>query len=264
MSKKRTNWKIEFPALLANKRLVGRDRTFIESLHAHYSRGKAMTSGRKHHFFLVKERIAQLDAGGVTGDATIEARCARLISRTHDGTWDRGFVESLQGQNANGRSLSPRQLEILTKIESRHTDEAVAAARGFADSYDADKRTTAQRMAAYYAGTTYFRDLTDRLLTDAEFVPTKKQYDAITGNKYAAKVLAGYDGDAKFPVGATVQARGGTTPSRVRLALKVGGVVLGTDEAIKSACKGNRTYKVLPIGSVKPVIVEERFIKVRR
>ena len=29
---KRTKWKLEFAALLANKRLVGRNRTFIESL----------------------------------------------------------------------------------------------------------------------------------------------------------------------------------------------------------------------------------------
>ena len=68
---KRTNWKLEFAALLANKRLVGRNRTFIESLHQHWSKGKAMTSGRKHHFFLVKERLAQLDASGTMGDATI-------------------------------------------------------------------------------------------------------------------------------------------------------------------------------------------------
>lgn len=261
---KRTNWKTEFASLLANKRLTGRDRTFIESLHAHYSRGKAMTSGRKHHFFLVKERIAQLDAGGVTGDATIEARCTLMIERTAEKSWDRGFVESVQGQNANGRALSPRQLEILTKIESRHSNEALAAARGFADSYDAAKRERMVRMANYYSGTPYFRDLSDRVLTDSKFVPTKKQYDSITGNKYAAKVLAGYASEPAYAVGATVQARGGQTPSKVRHALKVGGVVLSVDEAIKSACKGNRMYKVLPIGSVKPLAVEERHIKVRR
>ena len=261
---KRTNWKLEFAALLASKRLVGRDRTFIESLHRHYSSGKAMTSGRKHHFFLVKERIAQLDAGGVTGDATIEARCARLLERTPESSWDRGFVESVQGQNANGRSLSPRQLQILEKIESRFTDEAMAAARGFADSYGVTERQRMTRMANYYSGTAYFRDLADRVLTDPEFIPTKKQYDAITGNKYAAKVLAGYASEPVYAVGATVQARGGQTPTKVRLALKVGGVVLSIDEVIKSACKGNRMYKVLPIGSVKPLFVEERYIKVRR
>lgn len=203
---KRTNWKTEFAALLANKRLTGRDRSFIESLHAHYSRGKAMTSGRKHHFFLVKERIAQLDAGGVTGDATIEARCARMIERTPEKSWDRGFVESLQGQNANGRALSPKQLQILAKIEARFTDEAIAAARSFADDYSVIERTRMERMANYYSGTQYFRDLTDRVLTDPEFIPTKKQYDAMTKNKYASKVIAGYATDPVYAVGATVQA----------------------------------------------------------
>lgn len=261
---KRTNWKLEFRALLAHKRLVGRDRTFIESLHKHYSSGKAMTSGRKHHFFLVKERIAQLDAGGVTGDASIEARCQRLMKRVADGSWDHGFVESVQGQNANGHRLSPRQLEILTKIEGRYSDDAIAAALSFADDYSVIERTRMERMANYYSGTPYFRDLCDRVLTDPEFIPTKKQYEAMTKNKYANKVIAGYAAPPAYAVGSTVQARAGTTPSSVRRALKVGGVVLSTDEVIKSACKGNRTYKVLPIGSVKPIKVEERYIKVRR
>ena len=168
----RTNWKIEFAALLANKRLVGRDRTFIESLHKHYSSGKAMTSGRKPPFFLVKERIAQLDASGATGDASIEARCAALIERTPANSWDRGFVESVQGQNANGHRLSPRQLEILTKIEGRYSDSALAAARSFAANYGDDERTRMIQMANYYNGTPYFGDLVDRVLSDSDFVPT--------------------------------------------------------------------------------------------
>lgn len=260
----RTNWKIEFAALLANKRLVGRDRNFIESLHRHWSNGKAMTSGRKHHFFLVKERIAQLEASGATGDATIEARCATLIERTPDSSWDRGFVESVQGQNANGHNLSPRQLEILAKIEARYSDSALAAARSFAASYSDEQRVTIKRIALYYNPTGYFRDIVDKVLNDSDFIPTKKQYDAITTNKYALKVLAGYQAEPAYAVGCTVQARAGNTPWKYRHALKTGGVVLTTDEPIMSACKGNRTYKVLPIGSAKAINVEERYIKVRR
>lgn len=258
---KRTNWKIEFAQLLANKRLVGRDRTFIESLHAHYSRGKAMTSGRKHHFFLVKERIAQLDAGGVSGDATIEARCATMIERTDASSWDRGFVESLQGQNANGRALSPKQLQILTKIESRHTDEALAAARSFASSYSAGKRLIALRCAKYYLTTGYFRDLADRVINDPEFIPTMKQYKSITSNKYAAKVLAGYETTAKFEVGATVLPAAGCPHRRT---IRRGGLVISNTEDITSACKGNRMYKVLPIGGLRPILIEERHIKKHR
>ena len=258
---KRTNWKIEFAQLLANKRLVGRDRTFIESLHKHYSRGKAMTSGRKHHFFLVKERIAQLDAGGVSGDATIEARCAAVIERTPANSWDRGFVESLQGQNANGRSLSPKQLTILAKIESRHTDEALQKRSTWTQDWTPAKRETALRCARYYRTTGYFRDLADRIIEDPEFVPTMKQFDSITSNKYAAKVLAGYSTPAKFIIGATVLPAA-SCPFRHRL--KRGGLVISNEEHIISACKGNRMYKVLPIGGLKPVLVEERYLKKHR
>jgi hypothetical protein len=260
---KRTNWKIEFRALLGSKRLVGRDRTFIESLHRHYSSGKAMTSGRKHHFFLVKERIAQLEAGGANGDQTIEDRCGRLLGRTPASSWDRGFVESLQGQNALGRALSPKQLQILEKIESRYTDEAVAAARGFSSNYDSGKRVTAIRMAKYYEKTTYFRDLVDRILSDDEFVPTKKQFDSITTNKYAAKVLQGYENPAMYVVGVTVKPRSGCHWQHAQQ-FRRGGIVLSVTEAIRSACKGNRMYKILPIGGVKPILVEERYLKVRR
>ena len=115
---KRTNWKIEFNNLLARKRLIGRDRTFIESLHGHWSRGKAMTSGRKHHFFIVKERVAQLEArGDELADKDLSAKLARLASRAPEGSWDRTFVDSLSSQNDTGRILSAKQGEILERID---------------------------------------------------------------------------------------------------------------------------------------------------
>ncbi len=258
---KRTNWKNEFSELLANKRLVGRDLTFIQSLHAHYSRGKPMTSGRRHHFFLVKERLAQLEAGGVTGDQSIEDRCAFVLDRIPASTWDAGFVESLQGQNANGRSLSVKQLQILEKIEGRYTDEAISAARSFASKYDASKRLTAERCARYYKTTGYFGDLADRIINDPEFVPTMKQFKSITSNKYASKVLAGYEAPVKYAVGSTVLPAAGCQKGRK---FSRGALVISATEAVTSACKGNRMYKILPIGGLRPLLVEERHLKQHR
>ena len=262
---KRTNWKTEFAALLGSERLTGRDRTFIESLHRHWSTpGKAMTSGRKHHFFLVKERVAAATARLESGESDpMLARLAATLQRTPTGSWDHGFVTSLQNQYATRAHLSPRQKEILVKIESRYTDEALAAARGFSDNYGEAERTKARRIAKYYEGTTYFRDLVDRLLTDDEFIPTKKQYDAITGNKYAAKVLEGYASAPKYVVGSTVMPRSGCAYNQVQR-FKRGAIIIGDGETIKSACKGNRMYKILPIGGIKPILVEERHLKVRR
>ena len=259
---KRTNWKIEFSTLLASKRLIGRDRTFIESLHRHWSGGKAMTSGRKHHFFLVKERVAQLEArGDDLADKDLASKLARLAGRVVEGTWDHTFVTSLAEQNESGRVLSARQTEILNKIAERYSEASIEKARAWASEYDEAKRVKATRMARYYAKAGYFNDLADRIINDPAFVPTMKQYNAITSNKYAAKVLAGYENPAKYAVGSTVLPAASCPQGRW---FKRGGLVLTDSETITSACKGNRVYKVLPIGGMRPVSVEERHIKKHR
>jgi len=40
--------------------------------------------------------------------------------------------------------------------------------------------------------------------------------------------------------------------------------VISNTEDITSACKGNRMYKILPIGGLRPILVEERHIKKHR
>ncbi len=259
---KRTNWKIEFSTLLASKRLIGRDRTFIESLHRHWSGGKAMTSGRKHHFFLVKERVAQLEArGDDLADKDLATKLARLSGRAPEGTWDHTFVTSLAEQNDSGRTLSSRQSEILDKIVNRYSDASINKSREWASEYDEAKRVKAGRMARYYVKAGYFNDLAERIINDPAFVPTMKQYNAITTNKYAAKVLAGYETPAKYAVGSTVLPASACPQARW---FRRGGLILTDGETVTSACKGNRVYKVLPIGGMRPLLVEERHIKKHR
>jgi hypothetical protein len=260
----RTNWNTEFTALFACKRLIGRDRTFIESLHRHWSSGKAMTSGRKHHFFIVKERVAQLEArGDDLADKDLAAKLAHLTERAPVGSWDHTFASSLTEQNEVGRALSPRQTEILNKIESRYSDASIEKARAWAGEYDEAKRIAMTRCAKYYHSTTYFIDLVDRVLSDPGFVPTMKQFNAMTSNKYAQKVLAGYEGAPKYATGLTVLPAAGCSWATAQH-FKRGAMVVTVDEEIISACKGNRRYKILPIGGMRPLLVEERHIKVRR
>tara|TARA_B100001250_G_scaffold413322_1_gene447084 strand:- start:285 stop:1076 length:792 start_codon:yes stop_codon:yes gene_type:complete len=258
----RTNWKSEFTSLLASKRLIGRDRTFIESLHRHWSGGKSMTSGRKHHFFLVKERIAQLEArGDELADATLTARLDLLAARVPEGSWDHSFITSLAQQNQSGRLLSARQSEILAKVDARYSEESMKLSREWASKYSEADRQRAERCARYYRTTGYYGDLADRIINDPDFVPTAKQYVSITGNKYATKVLAGYETPAKFAIGATVLPAAGCDK---RFKFARGGVVIADSETITSACKGNRVYKILPIGGMRPVLVEERYLKIHR
>ena len=46
--------------------------------------------------------------------------------------------------------------------------------------------------------------------------------------------------------------------------LTKGGLVIRVLDVIRSAAKGAKIYKILPIGSTIPVIIEERFIKLKR
>ena len=265
----RISWKTRFASMLANPLLVGRDRTFIESLHRHWSSGKSMTRGRKFHFLKMEERLERL-AKADPADSELAKRIERVMTRTGERSWARGFCESLKSQNLDGRTLSDKQLQTLDKIESEHSDEALKARATWATDYATKHRETAIKVAKYYQTGVYFRDLVEKILNDGEFVPTMKQYNAMTGNKYAKKVLAGYEAAPKYAAGSYVTLRS-TTPSNERWQGGVGRgkrldsstvcIVLGTDEDIISACAGNKRYKLLPVGMGVYVTLEERRLK---
>ena len=92
-----------------------------------------------------------------TGDNMIQ-RLENLIERIEDeNSWDFGFASSLRDQTKEGRTLSPRQTEILEKIEANHSDEVLAANKDWAESWDAEKAERLQIVAAYYYRNGYFQ-----------------------------------------------------------------------------------------------------------
>ena len=268
----RISWKTRFDSMLANPLLVGRDRTFMESLHRHWSGGKAMTKGRKFHFLKMEEKLERM-AKADPADAALAARLERVLTRTGERSWARGFCESLVTQNLSGRLLSDKQLSTLNKIEAEHSDEALVSRQTWATDYAAKHRGTAVKVAKYYLTSVYFGDLVHKILNDGEFVPTMKQFNAMTENKYAKKVLAGYEAAPKYAKGSYVTLRS-TAPSTARWPAGVGRgkrldnstvcIVLSTDEDITSACAGNKRYKLLPIGGAQTVTIEERYVKKAR
>ena len=265
----RISWKPRFASMLANPLLVGRDRTFIESLHRHWSSGKAMTKGRKFHFLKMEDKLERM-AKAEPADAALAKRLESILTRADERSWARGFCESLATQNLSGRILSDKQLQTLEKIEAEHSPEALATRVTWATDYATKHRETAIKVAKYYAAGVYFRDLVEKILNNGEFVPTMKQYNAMTGNKYAKKVLAGYEAAPKYTAGSYVTLRS-TTPSSERWPNGLGRgkrlenstvcIVLGADEDIISACAGNKRYKLLPVGAAQTVILEERRLK---
>lgn len=136
------------------------------------------------------------------GDARFESLMAKKLSEK-----DRNFAESLKRQFEDGGKLSPKQIECVEKMEQRYSPASVLRREHWAQSYKADHRETALIVARYYRTTTYFRDLATNIVLDEDFIPTERQFEALTKNKYAKKAIAVATTPPAYPKGALCKVR---------------------------------------------------------
>jgi len=120
---------------------------------------------------------------------------------------DRRFIESLHKQWQDQGKLSPKQVEILGKKEESYSDEAIAARDSWRNEYKAKHREVAIICARYYRSTQYFRDLAHNILIDEDFIPTQRQFQAMTQNKFAKKAIVAATEPPIFPIGSLVKIR---------------------------------------------------------
>ena len=268
----RSTYGTRLEALIANPAISSRDKTFAESLLRFYTSKRRLTAGRARCVKQLEDRYSpeKLAAAMEKGAAMLE-RLNAVCERTEPKSWGRGFVNSLQGQIMAGRELSEKQIKTLEKIEAENSDEAIKAR----DTWKLDYRyendpawpgrhsMVAEVAARYYKAAGYFQGLVHSILNDDGFVPTIEQYNKITKNKYAVKVLTAHFADPKFAPGSLVQF-GATAPSALRR-IKVPCVVISSNGGpITSAAKGAKVYSVLPMGSAKTLLCEERHLKKAR
>ena len=250
---------------LAAKPLSDYDKGFVESLMQYYQRKRSMTAGRRAAIERLEERYSDESLAAAAANPLSE-RLAVLADRVDPGTWDAGFVESVTSQVKRGRDLSDKQLDIVSKIEARWTDEARAAANTWKQTYldSAEMQERANIVATYYQTVGYYGDLAHNILHTEGFVPTEKQYKSITSNKFAKKILDAWYAEPKYSDGSYVLVRD-TAPGIVRGKAKGPCVVLKSNAMHpRCAAKGTKIYQVLPFSSATPVMVEERYIKSAR
>jgi len=254
-----------FTALLARP-LNSRDRTFCESLQSFYLRKGRLTPGRVRCVKQLEERYsAEKMAEAAERGGPMLKRLSALSGRVEGNQWASGFVTSLSQQVQGGRELSDKQIAALEKIERENSDSVLAARKTWDQDYDAEKRERAEVVARYYSSTTYYKDLVTKVLNSPGYVPTERQYRAMTENKYAQKVLEAHYAAPKYAVGSFVALRSSASWSARQATGNKPCVVIQTDAApIISAARGVKRYKVLPIGAARPVIIEERHIKTAR
>ena len=152
-----------------------------------------------HQMYPRRRKAERLELAN--GAARFEALLAKELK-----PGDRKFAESLHQQLDAG--LTPKQIECVERMEGRYSDEAIAARDAWASNYKAEgHREIAMICAQYYMTTSYFRDLARNVLTDEDFVPTERQFNALTKNKYAKKAIAAATEPPAFPVGSLCKIR---------------------------------------------------------
>jgi hypothetical protein len=195
-----------------------------------------------------------------SGDTNVLERVERLIGRVpENGGWDRGFVESVKEQLENGRTLSPRQLEIVGKIEGRFSDEALVHRETWEQDWDADKQQRFNIAVKYYGRTGYYQNIVQRAWGEDKFVPSQKEYHAMVCNKYATAVIENALAGAKYALGSLVQFRNAArirSPYRGKLA-----VVVEHNDVVRTHARGGKPYGVVFIGDSKVTPCEERDLK---
>ena len=192
-------------------------------------------------------------------DATVTARIEAVMSRCEAGTWDYNFLGSVLQQNRERGQLSHKQLEILAKIEERYSDEAVDRKAAWAGEWTEEMAERMRVAAEYYiANPPYYGELARQVLSDTGFIPTERQYTAMTENKFAAKVLDAHFAEPAFPVGSKVAGRANAPYGITR---KMGFVMKVNAKPVTNAARGTKVYMVLPVGQPTPVFVEERHLK---
>jgi len=252
-------------SILADARIVGRERTFVESIADFYKRNKRLSAGRRRCLLDIEER---LKAAPVSIDPTMKSRLDGLLSRaTKAGDkWAMDFIPSLEGQLLAGRDLSPRQKEILAKVEARHSDEAQAARDNWASTFTSEMREKMCIAARYYlANPPYFRELAKKALEDDAFVPSERAYKKMVENKFATKVIESTLSKPKFNPGSHVTLRANANTSGLwSVRGKAGVVIKPGAKPVTSAARGSKVYSVLFFGQATPTFVEERWLKKAR
>ena len=196
-------------------------------------------------------------------DASIPNRIKQLLSNPIVAPSTASFLGSLKKYFDKFGGLTEKQVRALKKIEEKYEQQLRLVEQNWQNEYDAAKKEKALICAEYYlSNPPYFSELANRIVVDRKFVPTKQQFDKLTNNKYSMKILATYYEPAKYKKGQLIYLRA-TAPFAYHVAVgnKPCLILEENIRPIRSAAKGAKRYKILPIGETKYQIVEERYLK---
>jgi len=169
------------------------------------------------------------------------------------------FLKSIYDQYNKNGNLTQAQLNAVDKIDKKYSKETILDYEMWKEKYNEDKKDLARICAFYYKNNPpYFKELSERILSDLNFVPTEKQFISMCENKFTQKVIRETKAKPKFAVGQLVQGRK-NAPIKIKdfyfSVIEIGAV------PVTSAAKGAKVYTLLPLGRTQVIDCEERFLK---
>ena len=281
---KRISWKARFSSLLAEEGLNSYDRNVIEDMKRGYDRSGSgyMSPARKRYFLALESRAAvttlAMEQRAANGKSDLAIRLENVKGYvTDDSSWAAGFVESLIEQERQRGSLSSKQMTTLSKIESENNADTVKTERDWYARFATDQVLQLQwhrAMTYYRANGPYHSGLVANWFDHGELpdgrmgteiapidAPSHKAFNKVIPNNYIQKVLVGYSVPPVFEAGAMVALR---ASANFTAKGKTNGrpcVVMTNELDIITASKGNRRYRLLPVGSTQTFEIQEKHIK---
>ena len=196
----------------------------------------------------------------------VEQKIQNLLSNPLLPPSAKSFILSLKSWNER-KGLTNKQVAALNVIEARY-DPSKAMQNideSWQKKYNNNTKMKEDMLICakfYEANPPYYSDLVFRTLNEKEFVPTEKQFNALTNNRYTNKVLTAHHKKPDFCEGSYVYIRKTANYELLNEISNRPCLVLQADASpIVHARKGAKVYKIIPFGISKIYFVEERDIK---
>jgi len=257
------SYRDRFEDLLKNPRMIsaGVDVDFATSLFDSYKKAGSLSKGRREWLGKLEDKYKEEGwADPLAGEFGTILKVVLANESLSEG--DRSFANSLKSQYVRYKNLSEKQQAALVSMFQRYSPEGQKKASEWKDNYNTNHKREAEIAAHYYlSNPPYFGDLANRILEEEGFVPSLRQFNKITKNKFAAKVIESTLADPKFNVGDVVELRA-SAPYHLKMKNDIKGFIIESNsKSVTNAARGSKNYLVLPIGAPTPIHIEERFMK---
>lgn len=199
----------------------------------------------------------------------IQQIIARLDGIGSLSQFDRNVVEDLKSYYANKGYISENQYNLLVKINDRYNDEKLQQINSWRESFTNEMREKLKIVCEYYTETGYFSNIVREWEKDKEnYVPTPDQYQKITENAYAKKLIESRVAPAEFNLGDLVSLRTNANSNKIHSktyvsASSISGMPLFVvDNNVILSGEIHRYYRVFPTANPQQqMVIREKDLK---